>query len=119
MVASRYSLEFAPDVGGVIAWVGLSSGPENGLRASLGWQSKSKSKSKSFYESGRACSSESTDRCALGVLDSADIVRDAWFHQLSVTPFYIARKRLLIGRIFEALNCARLGVGSPNRFIVF
>jgi hypothetical protein len=59
------------------AWVGPSSEPENGIRASLGWQSKSKSKSKSFNESGKACSSESTDRCAFTVLETADIVREA------------------------------------------
>jgi hypothetical protein len=30
-----------------------------------------------------ARSYESTDQCALNVLDSADIVREAWFRQLN------------------------------------
>jgi hypothetical protein len=55
------------------------------LRASLGWRSKSNSKGKSnskskgSNESEMARSYESTDQCALNVLDSADIVRDGDF----------------------------------------
>src|ERR1035441_9645480 len=49
----------------------------NGLRASLGWQSKSKS----FHESEMARSSECTEQYAQKVFDNADIVREAIYRQ--------------------------------------
>jgi hypothetical protein len=60
------------------AWVGPSSRPEYRLRASLGWQSKSKS----FHESEMALFYECMLKCARKVLDTAGIVREAMLRQL-------------------------------------
>jgi hypothetical protein len=49
----------------------------NGLRASLRLESNT------FNESEMALFSECTQSCARKVLDTADIVREAWFRQLS------------------------------------
>ena len=54
--------------------------PEYRLRASLGWQSKSKS----FHESEMALFYECMLKCAQKLLDTAGIVREAIFRQLSV-----------------------------------
>jgi hypothetical protein len=54
------------------AWVGPSSRPEYGLRASLGWWSKCNS----FNESEMALFSECMLKCDRKLLDTADIVRD-------------------------------------------
>jgi hypothetical protein len=58
------------------AWVGLSSRPERkitgGLEVGTG---------NTFHESEMALGSEPTDQYAQKVLDDADIVRDAIFHQ--------------------------------------
>src|ERR1700686_5236815 len=60
------------------AWVGPSSRPEYGLRASLGWWSKSNS----FNESEMALFSECMLKCARKLLDTADIVREAMLRQV-------------------------------------
>jgi hypothetical protein len=60
------------------AWVGPSSRPEYGLRASLGWQSKGNS----FNESEMALFYECMLKCTQKLLDTADIVREAIFRQL-------------------------------------
>src|SRR6202140_2215799 len=59
------------------AWVGPSSRPEYGLRASLGWWSKSNS----FNESEMALFNECMLKCARKLLDTADIVREAILQQ--------------------------------------
>jgi hypothetical protein len=61
------------------AWVGPSSRPEYGLRASLGWQSQSNS----FNESEMALFYECILKCAQKLLDTADIVREAILQQPS------------------------------------
>jgi len=61
------------------AWVGPSSRPEYGLRASLGWWSKSNS----FNQSEMALFNECMLKCARKLLDTADIVRDACLRQLA------------------------------------
>jgi uncharacterized membrane protein len=52
----------------------------NGLRASLGWQSKSNSNI--INESEMARSWECRDQLAQKVIDTADVVREAIFRQL-------------------------------------
>src|ERR1700686_1944306 len=59
------------------AWVGPSSRPEYGLRASLGWWSKSNS----FNQSEMALFNECMLKCARKLLDTADIVREAIYQQ--------------------------------------
>ena len=63
------------------AWVGPSSRPEYGLRASLGWQSKSNR----LNESEMALFYECMLQCAQKLLDTADIVRDAMLRQQQAT----------------------------------
>src|ERR1700692_4339486 len=60
------------------AWVGPSSRPEYGLRASLGWWSKSNS----FNKSEMALFYECMLKCARKGLDTADIVREAIYQQV-------------------------------------
>jgi hypothetical protein len=60
------------------AWVGPSSRPEYGLRASLGWWSKCNS----FNESEMALFYECMLKCARKLLDTADIVSEAIYQQL-------------------------------------
>jgi hypothetical protein len=61
------------------AWVGPSSRPEYGLRASRGWWSKCNS----FNESEMALFYECMLKCARKLLDTADIVREAISRQQS------------------------------------
>jgi hypothetical protein len=64
------------------AWVGPSSRPEYGLRASLGWWSKCNS----FNESEMALFYECMLKCARKLLDTADIVSEAIYRQLRRLP---------------------------------
>jgi hypothetical protein len=64
------------------AWVGPSSRPEYGLRASRGWWSKCNS----FNESEMALFYECMLKCARKLLDTADIVSEAIYRQLRRLP---------------------------------
>ena len=64
--------------------VGLSSRPENGLRAGLGWHGTSSTRNE------MARSQECTDSYAQKVLDAADIVREAIFQQLNALQSLLA-----------------------------
>ena len=64
------------------AWVGPSSRPEYGLRASLGWWTKSNT----FNESEMALFNECMLKCARKLLDTADIVREAILRQQPTSP---------------------------------
>src|ERR1039457_4392106 len=96
------------------AWVGPSSRPEYGLRARLGWQSKSNS----FNESEMALFSECMLKCARKVLDTADIVREAIFQQLKHCPRnngqFASMCRTTIVRIAPAVTVSTATISIPR-----